>query len=104
MAVKGQAAKQEVMAIILSTFPDSFLYNDGKEVRVNTSENGEPIQIKITLTKAASIVSNGSDTAIPGSDTETEKVMSEDNSSTKNIEMTEEEKANIKKLAEALGL
>ena len=53
---KGQAAKQEVMATILSTFTDSFMYNGGKEIRINTSENGEPVQIKVTLTAAKTSV------------------------------------------------
>ena len=50
---KGSAAKQEVMAVILEAFGDkAFLYNDGKEVRVNCVENGEPVQIILALTAA----------------------------------------------------
>ena len=42
---KGQIAKLEVAAKIIEAFGDNaFLYNDGKEVRVNTVENGEPVQ------------------------------------------------------------
>lgn len=63
---KGQAAKQEIMATILSTFADSFMYNGGKEVRINTSENGEPVQIKVVLTAAKTAVSPEDENAMPG--------------------------------------
>jgi hypothetical protein len=64
---KGQAAKQEVIATILEAFGDNaFMYNDGKEVRVNCSENGEKVQIKIALTCAKVMVEAGADNAIPG--------------------------------------
>ena len=35
MAVKGAILKQEIAQKILETFPNSFLYNDGKEIRIN---------------------------------------------------------------------
>ena len=67
MAVKGAAAKQEVMAVILEAFGDkAFLYNSGKEIRVNCVENGEPVQIKLALTAAKVAVEPGEDNAIPG--------------------------------------
>ena len=52
MAVKGAILKQEIMNKLLEIFPDSFLYNGGKELRINGEEAGEPMQIKVTLTKA----------------------------------------------------
>ena len=53
---KGQVAKLEVAAKIIEVFGDNaFLYNDGKEVRVNTVENGEPVQIKLTLSQTGNI-------------------------------------------------
>ena len=64
---KGAASKQEVAATILETFGDkAFLYNDGKEIRVNCIENGEPVQIKIALTAAKVAVEPGADNAMPG--------------------------------------
>lgn len=66
MAAKGSILKQEVMDKILAAFPGSFLYNDGKEVRINGLENGVPIQIKVTLTAAKVAVEGGDDTALPG--------------------------------------
>ena len=52
MAVKGAILKQEISSKILETFSNSFLYNDGKEIRINGEENGAPIQVKVTLTCA----------------------------------------------------
>lgn len=63
---KGSIAKQEVTEKILAAFPGSFLYNDGKEIRINTSEDGSPIQIKVTLTAAKVAVDAGGENAIPG--------------------------------------
>lgn len=59
MAAKGSILKGEIAEKILKTFPDSFLYNDGKEIRINGVENGVEIQIKVTLTAAKEAVSNG---------------------------------------------
>ena len=65
---KGQVAKNEVAKIILDAFGDkAFLYNDGKEIRVNWVEAGEPIQIKVALTASKVAVEQGADSAIPGS-------------------------------------
>ena len=52
MAAKGSILKQEIASKILAAFPGSFLYNDGKEIRINGTENGESLQIKLTLTAA----------------------------------------------------
>ena len=66
MAAKGSILKQEVMDKILAAFPGSFLYNDGKEVRINGLENGEKLQIKVTFTCAKVAVEGGEDVALPG--------------------------------------
>ena len=62
---KGQA-KQEVTKTILNMFGDkAFLYNDGKEIRVNWTEDGVPVQIKIALTTSKTIVEQGGENALP---------------------------------------
>ena len=66
MAAKGSILKQEIASKILAAFPGSFLYNDGKEIRINGTEEGQPLQIKLTLTAAKVAVEGGSDTALPG--------------------------------------
>ena len=104
MAAKGSILKQEVMDKILSAFPGSFLYNDGKEVRINGLENGEKLQIKVTFTCAKVAVEGGDDTILPGS----KSVATEDNSIKANEtipqEPTAEEKERLTMLLNKLGL
>ena len=69
MAAKGSILKKEVAEKILAAFPGSFLYNDGKEIRINGTENGESLQIKVTLTCAKVAVEGGDDTVLPGEKT-----------------------------------
>ena len=66
MAAKGSILKQEVAEKILAAFPGSFLYNDGKEIRINGIENGEILQIKISMTCAKVAVEGGDDNVLPG--------------------------------------
>ena len=69
MAAKGSILKQEVASKILAAFPGSFLYNDGKEIRINGVEDGQKLQIKVTLTCAKVAVEGGDDTILPGEKT-----------------------------------
>ena len=69
MAAKGTEAKKIIMNKILESFPNSFLYNDGKEIRINIQENGEVVQIKVALTCAKVAVEGGDDTILPGEKT-----------------------------------
>lgn len=107
---KGQEAKQNTLKKILESLEGSFLYNDGKEIRYNTQENGEIVQIKITLTAAKTPVSQGEDDALPNQSNEqlkTENSMINDWSDEKKnaaAAPTEDEKANVKNLLSALGL
>lgn len=66
MAAKGSILKQEAASKILAAFPGSFLYNDGKEIRINGVEDGQKLQIKVTLTCAKVAVEGGDDTILPG--------------------------------------
>lgn len=50
MAAKGSIAKTEIFKKMNEDFHNSFLFNGGKELRINWKENGELIQIKVTLT------------------------------------------------------
>ena len=107
---RGAIAKKEIMDKILSTFEGSFLYNNNKEIRIPIMEDGELIQIKVTLTAAKENVAQGDDNAIPGSDTVTpvingpvltHAVAKEE---TKIVEPTAQEKENVRDLLAALGL
>ena len=62
MAAKGAIVKEELMLRLLE-IPNSFS-PDGKEVRVDMSENGAPVQIKITLTAVKSPISNSPQTEV----------------------------------------
>lgn len=111
MAVRGSILKQEITKKILEAFPGSFLYNDGKEIRINGLEAGAPLQIKVTLTAAKEAVEN--DNIVVASSTGTPiKASLEGISEVKTItpgekvpdEPTEEEKENLKKLLASLGM
>lgn len=67
MAAKGAVLKKEVAEKILAAFPgNSFLFNDGKEIRINGTEDGQKLQIKITLTCAKVAVEGGSEVTSSG--------------------------------------
>ena len=64
---KGALLKKEITEKILTLFGDqAFLYNDGKEIRIEGFENGERLQVKCVLTCAKTNVELGADTATPG--------------------------------------
>lgn len=105
---RGAASKEAVMSQILSTFDGAFRYD--KEIRIPMVEDGEVIQIKVTLTAAKTNVDPGGDTAIPGAAKTTTKAKATAPAS--NIDSpsgfmnapTEEEKKNVADLISKLGL
>lgn len=102
MALKGTILKKEITDKILETFEGSFLYNDGKEIRIPGLEDGQELQVKVALTCAKINVTPNGENALPGEDTVTEAPVS--NISQASAEVTQEEKDNIKKMMEVLGL
>ena len=105
MAAKGAVLKQEIVEKILATFPNSFLYNDGKEIRINGVENGENIQIKVALTCAKVAVEGGSDTAVPGvADPQPSAVRPVTSGESVPQEPSEDEKERLTALLSKLGL
>ena len=103
MAAKGSILKQEIASKILAAFPGSFLYNDGKEIRINGTENGEKLQIKLTLTAAKVAVEGGSDVALPG-EAATADVKPNVTNEAIPQEPSEEEKERLAMLLDKLGL
>lgn len=102
---KGSQAKQEVFNKILATFPGSFMQDD-KILRIPCIENGETVEIKVTLTAAKDILGAA---AGPTATTESGTFdWGREESSTVEAaaaaELSEEEKDHIKKMMEALGL
>ena len=105
MAAKGAIAKEEVLQKILEAFPGSFKYD--KEIRVPMVENGEPLQIKITLTAAKNMVGEGADVALPGETSNSFTASPAPAQLKQNatiVEPTEEEKERVKNLVGLLGL
>jgi len=91
---RGAEAKKKITEEILNIFPESFIYND-KEIRIPIEENGEIVQIKVTLTAAKVNVECGGTSSVATS----EPVVS-----AQKVEVTEEERNNVQKLMENLGL
>ncbi len=54
---KGAIAKEEIFAKMMEVFEGSFMYNNGKELRINWNEEGNEVQIKVALTCAKEMVS-----------------------------------------------
>lgn len=52
MAIKGTESKTRVLNKILETFPDAFLYNNDKEIRIPFTEQGDQVEIKVVLSCA----------------------------------------------------
>ena len=104
MAAKGSLLKQEIMGKILETFPNSFLYNDGKEVRINGIENGLEVQIKVTLTAAKTPVENESATSFKVTADSNELNFDDGPQEQIPQEPTEEEKERLAFLLKKLGL
>ena len=67
MSARVSILKKEVAEKILAAFPgNSFLFNDGKEIRINGMEDGQNLQIKVTLTCAKVAVEGGSEVTSSG--------------------------------------
>lgn len=100
---RGAVSKEKITKTILETFAGSFLYD--KEIRIPINEDGELIQIKVTLTAAKTNVESGDDTKIPGLNNENNTInFDTQNVSKEKIEVTEEEKQNVATLLKNLGL
>lgn len=100
MAARGAESKEQISNAILATFEGSF--KNGKEIRIPAYENGEEIQIKVTLTAAKVNVQN------PNVQ-QTESVLSSPKYPSRApaqaqdlAEPTEEEKENLASLLEAM--
>ncbi len=100
MAARGSESKNIITTKLLETFAGSFIYD--KNVIIPMVENGESLQIKIALTCAKTNVSPNGENVLPGEDVATEAPAS--NVSQTSTEITQEEKDNIKKMMEVLGL
>ena len=106
---KGSESKLIIAKKILDTFDGSFLFNEGKEIRIPCKEEGEEIQIKVTLTAAKTNVAPGDDVALPEAPKKpdinsTSMKNSAFSAETAEITPTEEEKANVRNLLQSLRI
>ena len=96
MAAKGIKSKGIIFNKLKEIYSNSFWEDEGKILRIPMNEDGNPIEIKVTLTAAKNILGNGTvESAFP---TASEPVVE------KPVEMTEEEKENVAILLASLNL
>lgn len=105
MATKGATSKTIATKKILEVFEGSFQYD--KEIRIPFIEDGNEIQLKCVLTCAKTNVLPNGDNAIPGA--ENTEINFDSNELVtpaveKIVEPTQEEKDNVKRLMDVLGL
>lgn len=100
---RGAEAKSKVQKQILEAFPGSFLYNDGKEIRIPMPEGGEMVQIKVALTCAKENVEMGADAAMPG-DFPAPKMTAPTPQRDTPVAPSAEEKQKVADLLKSLGL
>lgn len=60
MAAKGSTSKELILNKLKEIYPESFIASDGKTLRIPMTENGEVVEIKVTLTAAKDIEGNSS--------------------------------------------
>lgn len=97
MAAKGAVSKQIVTDKIIEMFPGAFIY--GKELRIPMEEDGQTVEIKVALTCAKTNV--GGDGVFVDNQGQASAFPDATPAST---EPTAEEKENISKLMDRLGL
>lgn len=102
---RGNEAKQRIFKKLLDIFPGSFMQDD-KTLRIVESENGETLEIKVTLTAAKDIIG----AAAPSSSGKAEEFNWEDPVQASPVEaaaaapLEEDEKERIKRMMAALGM
>ena len=99
MAIRGAVAKQGVIDKILEVFPNAFVHD--KTIRIPTMEDGQEIQIKLTLTAAKDLVAPNADKAIPAAALTPKQPASTISADT--IQPTPEEKANVERFLKSIG-
>ena len=91
---RGSVAKTLIGTAILQVFPGSFIDSDGKTIRIPSTAEGDPLEIKVTLTAAKDIVGGSGAPSL----TENSTVQPQ------NTAMTTEEIEEVKRLIKDLNL
>lgn len=101
---RGAIVKQSITETILKTFPGSFLYNGGKEIRIPMSENGDLVQVKVSLTAAKVNVEPEGEETIPAATVATAADVMPAPQTKADLEPSAEEKKNVETLLKQLGM
>lgn len=91
---RGAKAKEEIITKILEVFQGSF--KNDKEIRIPVKEDGETVQIKVTLTAAKTNVSPD------GEDKTSDEAVIKNLSQAEILEPTKEEKRTVEELIKKL--
>lgn len=101
---KGAIAKEAIFSKILETFDGSFMWNNGKELRIPFDEEGKLVQIKVALTCAKeNVYPEGQEMGGAAAASETDPFPSIPEDPVL-LEPTPEEKQNVEDLLKSLGL
>lgn len=100
---KGAKVKAEVYKKILEMFPGSFMYNSDKELRIPIVEDGESIQLKLTLTVSKTPVENDN-VAVAAGERDEGSFPAPVGSPTATPQVSDEEKQTLQAMMERLGL
>ena len=102
---KGSLAKEQIFEKMLEVFEGSFIYNNGKELRIPWDEGNGEIQIKVALTCAKENVDpTGEVLPKSAAAAPVENYTNNFPEPKKMVEPTPEEKQNVEDLLKALGL
>lgn len=106
MAAKGTESKTKIFNKMIEVYPNSFFEDEGKILRIPMEENGDIVEIKVTLTAAKTNLGGAAvASAFPApSSEEVAGYMTPPSVSAEEIEVTEEEKERISQLLASLGL
>ena len=114
MAARGNAAKNEIMQKIIECFGQNQAFIYDKKLYINTKEDGEPIQVCLSLTCPKMMISPNGGTEVSveapkptfssGIDFESMGLAQPDPEPFKPAEITDKERENIRELMAKLGL
>ena len=99
---RGAQAKAELTEKILEMFQGSFL--DDKTIRDPWTENGEQLELKITLTCAKDVIGSAGGGSAATSVSAPKEASAFDNPEPVKVKITESEAENVAKLLSALNL
>ena len=95
MAAKGTESKGIVFNKLQEVYPEAFWEDEGKILRIPMTENGNIVEIKVTLTAAKNVLGGAAVASAFDADPA-------NNNTPVQIEMTQEEKDNVEQMLKSL--